>query len=203
MGPLTPTRDCAALGIFFACKVSEFKFILMPAAIAKRRDLNPTEKMVLAYGLSFGPGKRCFASNRRIAECCGMTTGTVRNVLSSLRKRGIIVGRDWGSVNLEGPDTHHEFVTPHHEFVNIEKREEERKYKSPPTSEKLIDLACEQLEGTLIDNGFRASIASSVLMKLERMNWEQPDDRGGFDNKAHLFGYAASLAAHMQEGMKK
>ena len=93
--------------------MSAFKGIWIPADLLKRQDLTPNEKFVLGYCASF---EKCFASDRHIAESIGMNEGTLRNILTGLRKKGIVNGRNFP----KSFTTCHESVIPCHESVNID-----------------------------------------------------------------------------------
>lgn len=73
--------------------MSQFEGTWIPADLCKRKDLIPTEKLILGYCASFP--NRCFASDAHIAAQLGLTQKTVSNTLSKLRARGILNGRDF------------------------------------------------------------------------------------------------------------
>lgn len=73
--------------------MSQFKGAWIPAELCRRKDLIPTEKLILGYCASFP--NRCFASDAHIAAELGMTEKTVSNTLSRLRSKGLLTGRDF------------------------------------------------------------------------------------------------------------
>lgn len=68
-----------------------FEFVLIPAEISERVDLNGNEKLVLSFVLGFSGKFR--ASNEYVGKCVGLSAGSVANIMSKLRKKGLMQGR--------------------------------------------------------------------------------------------------------------
>ena len=73
--------------------MADFKGAWIPRDILSNRNLSANEKLLLGYAMSF-KGK-CFASDRHLAERLGLTPKGVANLLSGLRRKGILKGRDF------------------------------------------------------------------------------------------------------------
>jgi len=73
--------------------MADFKGAWIPRDILSNRNLSANEKLLLGYAMSFN-GK-CFASDRHLAERLGLTPKGVANLLSGLRRKGILKGRDF------------------------------------------------------------------------------------------------------------
>lgn len=176
--------------------MSQYVGTFYPKAILALK-IPHAQKLILGFIAGFKGN--CFASDAYIAENLGMSEKTVANNLSALRKRGLLEGRNFPKQGTDFPIQGTQLPDSGNRYVRIEK---EIVNKSPPTSEDLIDWACEQLQSALIDNGFRASTVSFVMSRLEDGDWQQPNGKGGFDNREHLLGYAAALAAKMEASLK-
>lgn len=68
-----------------------FEYVKIPAWVLKRDDIGGNEKIILGYMLGFNGNFR--ASNRHMAECAGLTEGTIENILTKLRSKGLVRGR--------------------------------------------------------------------------------------------------------------
>jgi len=75
--------------------MADFKGAWIPRDLLSNRNLSANEKLLLGYAMSFN-GK-CFASDRHLAERLGLTPKGVANLLSGLRRKGILRGRDFPS----------------------------------------------------------------------------------------------------------
>jgi hypothetical protein len=73
--------------------MADFKGAWIPRDLLSHRNLSANEKLLLGYAMSFN-GK-CFASDRHLAERLGLTPKGVANLLSGLRRKGILRGRDF------------------------------------------------------------------------------------------------------------
>jgi len=71
----------------------KFTGVWLPAAVLQDNTLTWTEKILIGYTMSFP--NRCFASDEHMAATLGMARKTVANMLSNLRRKGYLVGRDF------------------------------------------------------------------------------------------------------------
>lgn len=68
-----------------------FKGIWIPREIYLNQDLSPTEKILLAEVESLDKGEGCYASNKYFAQFLKISEGQCANVLTSLRKKGLLI----------------------------------------------------------------------------------------------------------------
>ena len=80
----------------------DFKGIWVDASLISDTRLTLSEKLLLAFTRSFK--KRCYAGDAHIAKRLGISPKTVANCLTSLRKRGIIKGRDFPNPGTQLPE---------------------------------------------------------------------------------------------------
>lgn len=90
---LRPTLCVECRGLFWRLPMSKYTGVWVPAALAVRTDLSQSEKLLLGYSMSFTD--RCFASDEHIGQALGISAKTVANLLSDLRKKGIMTGRNF------------------------------------------------------------------------------------------------------------
>lgn len=73
----------------------EFKGVWIPADIWLRQDLSWMEKCLLAEIDSLDDGSGCFASNEFLAKRFDSTPASIANILSRLRKLGLVKDRSF------------------------------------------------------------------------------------------------------------
>lgn len=110
--------------------MSQFRGAWVPADLCRRKDLSPSEKLILGYCASFSG--RCFASDAHIAEAVGLSEKTVSNTLSRLRSKGVINGRDFPKIFTEVPLNGNRVPYLGNIEQSLEQREEQR-YEFPKT----------------------------------------------------------------------
>ena len=117
----------------------------VPAAICMDPALNPAEKLLLGYMTSFK--QRFFASDAHVGQKLGMAEKSVANLMSRLRKKGYLEGRN---VKKHFPNQGTEFPnqgTRLPELGNIDKRVEQ----SREEREKIVTLPKPDLLGSAAD----------------------------------------------------
>ena len=73
----------------------KFTGFYMPVEILKCKDLNPSEKLLLAEIRALDNENGCWAGNKHLGEAIGCEAKTVANMLTRLRKRKFIHGKDF------------------------------------------------------------------------------------------------------------
>jgi len=76
-----------------------FKGVWIPAEVWLRDDISPTEKCLLAEISSLDDGTGCYARNEHLAKLLQVSEGTLANLLSRLRKKGLVK-----TVSFDGRD---------------------------------------------------------------------------------------------------
>lgn len=162
---------------------SSFTGTFVPAAICMDTSLNPAEKLLLGYMSSF-KGGRFFASDAHVAGRLGIAEKSVANLMSRLRKKGYLEGRN---LKKEFPNQGTDFPnqgTRLPELGNIDKRIEksieERESKVGKTRPDILESAADRevLVSDLSGLGFGNEIIrrelDSLIMEIRRGHAEEP-----------------------------
>lgn len=72
-------------------KKRDFKGIWIPKELYLNRELSWTEKILILIIDYFDCGKGCSASNEYLANFLGISEGRCANIISTLRKKGILI----------------------------------------------------------------------------------------------------------------
>jgi len=72
-------------------KINKPKFIIIPEDVMNDNKLSDAEKILYGRisGLSCKDGK-CFASNKYLAEVCGVSVSSIKTRINNLKKHGYI-----------------------------------------------------------------------------------------------------------------
>ena len=99
----------------------DFKGIWIPAALWRDQRLSVTEKFLILEINSLDQGQGCFASAEFLGKHMQLSAGRINNLLSDLRKRGVITtikkesksGKRWLKVSSEYLVAPHTIVNDH------------------------------------------------------------------------------------------
>lgn len=80
-------------------KSNQIEGLWIPIEILSNQNLSANEKLVLSIIKALDKGQGCFASNTYIAKLVGLKSGTLSNMISSLKEKGFV------EVEVEGYNT--------------------------------------------------------------------------------------------------
>ena len=141
----------------------KFKGVWLPVALLNDDRLTLSEKLLIGFTQSFND--RCFASDEHMANMLGISQKTVANCLSSLRKKGVIAGRDFPKTGTPLPENGNETSRKREHRSKVDQSEKEREktpsvfsYENPEDVGKLISL--------LADRGFGEELARRAVWEV-------------------------------------
>lgn len=111
-----------------------FKGVWIPRSLYLDKNLTPTDKILLAEIDSLDAEDGCIASNQYLAEFLGVEEGTLRNLLTKLKKAGRIVV-------VKGESRRIYVDTPERSIRTVEIPVSTQKGQKDPVSEKGIPFA--------------------------------------------------------------
>ena len=156
-------------------KRAEFTGVWIDVALLGDARLTLSEKLLLAFTQTFR-GK-CFASDEHMANMLGISRKTVANCLSSLRKKGIITGRDFPKTGTRLPENGNETSRKreHRSKIEISKKERENaqgafSYENPDDVHALLALLADRG----IDEAYGRRAVLEVIGEVKAGHGEVP-----------------------------